>query len=302
MKKIITDTYEHYNNDAINQLADFAKQGRKFGLSVFSPPFSSLYSYSNSKQDMGNSKSNNLFYLHTRFFLAQLEKVIEDGRMVCVHLTNGTKTITSDGEQGLVNITGAYTALFEEFDFVWWSEININKSAAKAASKKPIPPLMFGTLQKDSTKCRQALTDKILIFKKRGDNKTPVTPVQNGDIDFDTWCKWADGVWMDIQETDVFRLNGVQAFRLAKDGKDERHLTPTQVEVYRRLIVMYSNPNEEVLDPFVGSGTAYHIGERLGRKVRGIELKESYSDLSERVAKVTKEEVEFLSRQPNLFA
>lgn len=299
IKEIIKPTYKLFKDDAIFRLNKLSEQGIKYHLVGFSPPFDSLFSYSDSKQDMGNSKSKELFYLHTRFFIAQLEKVVHDGRLVFVHIKNGSKTITSHGEQGLQDLCGAYRALMEERDFIWWDEITINKSAEKAVSRKPIPVMMHGTAIKDTLKTRHSIPDKILIFKKRGENKIPVPLKEN--VDFAGWCAFEDGVWMDIKETDVFRLDGKQAFRLAKDKKDERHLTPTQTEVYRRMMLMYMNYGESFLDPFVGSGTAFHIGLPMDIKVTGIELKDSYFDLSELVARKTAEQIDFLSRSPELF-
>lgn len=302
------NNYKIINGDCIPGMHKLASQGVKFDLSIFSPPFSSLYTYSESNADASNSKSLEEFWLWTRFFASSLEKVMKDGRMVCVHIQDSALTISQNGKQGIYDFSGDFIRLMQEFDFTYWCPITIYKNAAQVVSNSPsaVPPLQFGTLKRNSLKVRTALVDRILVFKKNGESEVPVRPVENGDMDFDTWCAWADGVWMDLKPTDITRTQSrsgskVRAYTLGKGEGDVKHMTPTQREVYRRCMLMWSNPNESIIDPFGGCGTCAEVGLKNKRNTTLCELKGSYADLSELVSSRTKSEINYLQRQPKLF-
>ena len=302
------DNFEQIQGDAIPIMHQMKEEGKKVDIAILSPPFASLYSYSADGQDMSNCKNIEDFFIHMRFFASAIKDVIKEGRMVCIHLMNGTKTKTHDGTQGLIDLCGATVRVFQEFGFHWHSDIVIKKSAMRAVENKPIPPLMFGTIKRNSLSCRMSISDRVLVFRNGdSDDCIPVKPVENEEIDFDTWCNWADGVWMDIDEKDVVKMkskrskNKVSAFRYAKGKGDEKHLTPTQREVYKRCLVLYSNPNETLLDPFSGSGTCFDVGLEMGRKVIGIDLKESYNELSTEVGRITVDKIEYFNNQSTLF-
>lgn len=305
---VIKAEYEHYFNDALEQFEIWRNEGRKFPLVAFSSPFPQLFAFSDDKADLGNTISNEDFYLNLRFFFSGLSHVVEDGRMVICHLMNGINTKGRDGEISLNDSRGDFIRIAKEFDFVHWGEVFIKKDPRIPAQRKKTQQLMFGTLKKNALKTRPALVDNIIILKKKGESDTIVNPVDRGDVTFDTWCEWASGVWDNVSEGDVLKTLSkdgkslINMHPFAKDNKDEKHITPTQLEFYRRCILMYSNPKEEVLDPFMGSGSAFKVALELNRKPVGIEVKESYFNLALKVAEKTVKEIAALKRQPTLFS
>jgi hypothetical protein len=295
-----------YKGDSIRIMEQMKLSGIKVDFSAFSPPFLSLYTYTNLSEDLGNVRSPNEFFMHLRFFTKALSHVIKEGRMTCIHLAQGVETKTSHGKIGLKDIRGAFIRIFEEYGFTYWGETVIDKDPQLVAIRNKTQQLMYGTLKKDALKCRPALTDVVLIFKQKGESEVPVKPVLNNEFDFKKWVETAHGVWYDITESDVLRLkdrNGKNkiAYKEGKDTNDEKHLTPTQIPFYERLIQLYSNPNEIVFDPFGGSGTAAYVSEKLGRNSIICELKETYQELNERAAKLGETERNYMMRTPTLF-
>ena len=135
---------------------------------------------------------------------------------------------------------------------------------------------MFATLRKDSSKSRPAILDRVLFFKKDGDSEVPVRPVDNGEMDNETWIDWAGGIWTGISESDTLQ------YTTAREADDEKHICPLQLGTIERCIKLYSNPGETVLTPFMGIGSEAYTALKFGRKAIGIELKESYFYLAVR--------------------
>jgi len=241
-------------------------------LSVFSPPFVSLYTYTPTERDMGNSKNEDEFFAQFRFIIDELLRATMPGRNCAVHVQQVAALKSTDGYIGLKDFRGDVIRAFIEAGWIFHGEITVDKNPQIQAIRTKAKGLLFVQKDKDSTASRPAMADYVLIFKKPGDNPIPVQP----DVTNEEWIQWAHPVWYDISETDV--LNVAQA----RDDRDERHICPLQLGLIARLIRLYSNPDEVVFDPFAGIGSTGYEAVRYGRKFIGIELKPEYFDVAVR--------------------
>ena len=235
-------------------------------LSVFSPPFASLYTYSPSERDLGNSSDRDEFFEHFGFITDHLLRVTKTGRLACVHVQQLTTRKATHGYNALTDFRGQVIAHFQEHG--WWlhGEVTIDKDPQAQAIRTKAHALMFKTLRRDSSMTRPALADYLLVFKKPGENDIPIV----GDVDNETWIDWARPIWVGIRETDT--LN----FAAARDERDERHICPLQLPLIERCVRLWSNQGETVLSPFAGIGSEGYMAVKLGREFVGCELKPSY--------------------------
>lgn len=268
-----TDIYEDYDatlmlGDSTERIAEIDNDS--IDLTVFSPPFLDLYTYTATERDLGNSLDKNQFFEHFKLIIQELLRVTKPGRNVCVHVQNVAAKKVVDGYIGMKDFRGDVIREFIDKGFIYHSEYTIDKNPQIAAIRSKAKGLLFATLKKDSTDLRAAFADYILIFKKPGENETPVLPMKNEEMTSDDWIQWAHPVWYDIRETDT--LNA----REAKDNEDEKHVVPLQLRLIERLIKLYSNPGELVLDPFMGIGSTGYEAIKYNRHFIGCELKESY--------------------------
>lgn len=252
--------------------------------SIFSPPFASLYTYSNSDRDMGNSKSRDEFDEHFRYLIRQLHRVLMPGRLVSAHCMNLPRSKSRDGVIGLWDFRGDLIRAFEAEGFVFHSEVCIWKDPVTAMQRTKALGLLHKQVVKDSAMSRQGVPDYLVTMRKRGDNSEAVAgklsdfkgengPRVTGDETRDSiniWQRYASPVWMDINPSDTLQ------FRNARDNDDERHICPLQLDVIRRGIQLWSNPGDVVLSPFMGIGSEGHVAIELGRCFVGFELKPSY--------------------------
>ena len=239
-------------------------------LSVYSPPFMDLFVYSNSNRDLGNCKNKEEFYRHYEFIVKEILRITKDGRLSCVHTSDIPAMANRDGYIGLKDFPGEVLRLHEKCGWKFIGRCFIQKNPQAQAIRVKSKSLLFVQLNKDSSHSRPALVDQILIFRKNGENKVPITPVKNGEMNNEIWIKWAHGIWTDINETNTLRYYQARA----KD--DEKHVCPLQLETIERCIKLYSNPNELILSPFMGIGSEIYTALKLKRRGYGIELKESY--------------------------
>lgn len=268
---IKTQEYEIFNEDCITAMHRLASEGRKFDLAVFSPPFASLFTYSDADADMGNSRdSDDEFLLHHEFFAEALFPVIADGRNVCVHIQNPTRTKNTHGYMGIWDLRGDIIRQFMRAGFVYYGEVTVDKCPQAQAIRTKAHALMFVNLAKDSNIVRPALADYVLVFKKPGKNERPTNPVQNGEMTNEDWIEWARPIWRGIKETNT--LNA----RLAREDADERHLCPLQLDLIERCVKLWSNPGDTVFTPFLGIGSELYVALTFGRKGVGTELKPAY--------------------------
>ena len=242
------------------------------GLSVFSPPFAELYTYSNHLEDMGNSKDYNEFLTQFSFLIKELYRVMMSGRNVAVHCMDLPVQKGKHGYIGLRDFSGLLLKAFEDAGFVYASRITIWKDPVIEMQRTKALGLLHKQVKKDSTMSRVGIPDYVMIFRKDGERNNPVT---NTDLSVDLWQKYASPVWMDIKYS-----NTLQGFRNGREENDEKHICPLQLDTIERLIHLYSNKGDTVLTPFMGIGSEVYQAVKMGRKGIGFELKESYFDLA----------------------
>lgn len=258
---------EHWRlmlGDSCERLAEIPDDS--VGLSVYSPPFASLFTYSPSERDLGNSASREEFIEHYGFIIREVLRVTMPGRVTCVHVQQLTTTKATHGYTGLTDFRGDVIRAYIDAGWHFHGEVTVNKDPQAQAIRTKAHALTFATKNRDSAGTRPALADYLLIFRKPGDNPVPI----KNDVTNDEWIEWAQPVWWDIKETNT--LNA----RVARESADERHICPLQLDFIERCIRLWSNPGETVLTPFAGIGSEVYMAVKLGRYGIGCELKESY--------------------------
>jgi len=274
MRIFETDRVKLVNADCV----DFSKtiESESIDLSVFSPPFSTLFTYSDNIHDMGNCESDDEFFAQNEYLLKELYRIMKNSRLVCIHSKDLARYKNSSGYTGLYDFTGLYHKAMESAGFKYHSKITIWTDPVLEMQRTKTQRLLYKQVTKDSTYSGVGLPEYVTIFRKwEGEESewNPVTNKNKSNFDLDTWQKWASPVWFDIKRTDV--LNNYKA---AKDPKDEKHIAPLQLEVIKRLVAMWSNPDELVYTPFAGIGSELFESLKLGRRAIGSELKPEYFD------------------------
>lgn len=303
----VTENYAIYNGDCMEVIPTLKNDS--VDLVIYSPPFANLYTYSSSERDMSNVSNIDEFLKHFEFLVKELSRVTKAGRINALHITdicevNGT----------LADFPSEIIKLYKKHGFEYKNRITVWKEPLKVRIRTMVQSLMHKYIMEDSTKCFTANPDYILIFKKKGENQVPVThpcginhyagevPIlpnmikawnnanesnlneaelwehlnninEYGKItklNHYIWQRYASSVWDDIREGNVL------PFKDSKEEDDEKHVTPTQLDVIDRLVELYSNPDEVVLTPFAGVGSEVYSPLSMGRKAIGIELKDSY--------------------------
>lgn len=241
----------------------------------FSPPFSDLYMYSSDPRDLSNNSSYSNFFKHFEFMIPELLRITKSGRLVSMHCTQLSKSKGRDGKLEIIDFRGDLIRAMQKYGFTFHAEVAIWKDPKIIAQRTKNMQLLHATTKKDSTVNRMGFPDYLLTFKKDGENLEPVNHDKNG-IDFGYWCKIAEPIWLEgeIEAGDVLSV------KEAKAQHDEKHMTPTQKEPIKRLLELYTNPNDLVFSPFNGIGTEGYVSLEQGRRYLGVELKESYFDLS----------------------
>jgi superfamily II DNA or RNA helicase len=265
--KNVTDNYALYMGDCVDVMKILPKDS--IGYSIFSPPFASLYTYSDSARDFGNCTSMDQFFKQMKFFSQELLRIMMPGRNLSLHCMNMSSTKTMHGVIGLIDFRGKIISMMVEAGFVYHSEVTIWKNPATEMQRTKALGLLHRQLKKDSAMSRNGVADYVVTFRKPGVNTLRIT---NTDTTFpvDKWREYASPVWMDINQSDTLQRTSVREF------KDERHICPLQLEVIRRCIRLWSLKNDTVLSPFMGIGSEGYIARLLKRKFVGIELKEAY--------------------------
>jgi|TARA_E500000318_G_C3567192_1_gene216202 DNA modification methylase len=263
----ITDDYAIYNGDCIEVLKGMPDNSLHYSIS--SPPFESLYTYSNSDRDMGNSASSDEFFDHFKFLLKELYRALMPGRMFSMHCMALPTSKARDGFIGLRDFPGEIIRAAQELGFIYHSEVVIWKDPVTAMQRTKAIGLLHKQLKKDSCISRNGIPDKIVTLRKPGDNPERVEHT-NESFPVHVWQQYASPVWMDIDPSDTLQ------FRAARESDDERHICPLQLEPVRRCIDLWSNPGDTVFTPFAGIGTEIFTAVQKGRKGVGAELKTSY--------------------------
>jgi DNA modification methylase len=257
-----------YNGDCIEVLA-----GLPEGLidcAIFSPPFSDLFTYSDSERDMGNCASHDEFMEHYRYFAQNLFRAMKPGRVVCVHCIDLPTRKWKDGYIGLHDFPGDLIKAHQEAGFVFHARGTIRKSPVVEMTRTKAHGLLYKTLLADSSRSRVGMPDYMLYFRKDGINPDPISHTPE-DLSLDLWQELAEPVWMTIDQGNV--LNG----QMARGEEDERHICPLQLDVIERCLRLYSRPGDLVLDPFNGIGSTGFQSLKMKRRYLGIELKPEYA-------------------------
>ena len=262
------DGWKLTNGDCIDGVS--ALPDNSVDLSVYSPPFISLYTYTASERDMGNCANAGEFFEHFGFLIRELMRVTKPGRHTCVHVAQVAAMLERDGYIGLKDFRGDTIRAFQQGGWIYHGEVCIDKCPQAQAIRTKAKGLLFVQMRKDSTWSRPAMADYILVFRKPGDNLVPVQP----ELTNDEWIQWARPIWYGISESDTLRVAE------ARDSEDERHICPLQLGTIERCIRLWSNAGETVLSPFAGIGSEGYEAIRLNRKFIGFELKPSYARLA----------------------
>lgn len=267
LDQVVKQKYAIYNGDSCEVIKGIPDNSIHY--TIFSPPFASLYTYSNSDRDMGNCKGDKEFAEHFRFLIDELYRVTMPGRLLSFHCMQLPLSKERDGVIGLKDFRGELIRMFQEAGFVYHSEVTIWKNPVTAMQRTKALGLLHKQLKKDSCMSRQGIADFLVTMRKPGDNPERVTHT-NESFPVYVWQHYASPVWMDIKESDTLQRKS------AREEKDERHICPLQLEVIRRGIELWTNPGDIVLDPFTGIGSTEYVALKSGRRAIGCELKPSY--------------------------
>ena len=321
--QVVTDDYSIYHADCVEGLRGIPDNS--IGLSVYSPPFASLYTYSNSDRDMGNSADDQEFAEHYKFLIAEQYRTMMPGRIIAVHCMNLPTSKQREGYIGIRDFRGEIIRAFSEAGFIYHSEVCIWKNPVTAMQRTKAVGLLHKTIEKDSAMSRMGLPDHLVMFqkpeasvaepvgpdtlvmfRKPGENPEPVAgyfvldeyageampdvaaDAYNGEID-----RWNSiNIWQRYASPVWFDINqsNTLQFRAARDSDDERHICPLQLDVIARCIQLWSNPGDTVLTPFMGIGSEVYTAVKMGRQAVGFELKDSYWEVAKKNAAIAVEE------------
>jgi DNA modification methylase len=262
----VKDRYAAYNGDCVEVMAGLPDHS--IGYSIFSPPFASLYTYSNSPRDMGHCRDHDDFFAHMSFMIAELMRVMKPGRDVSFHCMLLPTTKVRDGFIGLRDFRGDLIRAFQAHGFIFHSEVVIWKDPVTAMQRTKALGLLHKSVRENSAMCRQGIPDYLVTMRTPGESER-VTH-DRADYPVDLWQKIASPVWMDINPNDTLQRES------AREHDDERHICPLQLEVIRRGVTLWTNPGDVVLSPFMGIGSEGYVAIELDRRFVGIELKGSY--------------------------
>jgi hypothetical protein len=240
---------------------------RSVDLSVYSPPFASLYTYSASERDLGNSATDEDFFGHYGFITAELSRIVKPGRLLCVHCMDLPLTKATHGVIGLRDFSGALIAHHVQAGHIFHGRITIDRDPQGVACRNKTQTLMFATLHRDQAALAPVYPQYILLFRIPGEN---AVPIRDESVSNEDWIAWARTIWYDIRDTDTLNVAA------ARDDPDERHVCPLALPIIDRCVRLYSNKGEVVLSPFAGIGSELYGAILAGRRAMGVELKRSY--------------------------
>ena len=263
----IEEFYSLYHGDSCEVVKGIPDDSIHY--TIFSPPFSSLYTYSNSDRDMGNSRNDDEFYAHFTYLVRELYRITMPVRLLSFHCINIPLMKQRDGVIGLKDFRGELIKIFVQAGFIFHSEVCIWKNPVTEMQRTKALGLLHKQIKKDSSMSRQGIPDYVITMRKPGENPEPIEHT-NDTFPVNLWQKYASPVWMDIRQSDTLQKKSARA------EADERHICPLQLEVIKRCICLWTNPGDIVLDPFTGIGSSNYMALRLDRRTVGIELKDSY--------------------------
>jgi len=262
-----TPDYEIFHGDCVEYVKSLSSDSIHY--SIFSPPFASLYTYTNSPLDMGNCKDMEEFAQHFKFLTKELYRVMMPGRLLSFHCMNLPTSKQNHGYIGIQDFRGELIKTFQEEGFIYHSEVVIWKDPVIAMQRTKALGLLHKQIKKDSAMSRQGIPDYLVTMRKPGINPEPVEHT-NETFPVSLWQRYASPVWMDINPSDTLQ------YRSARTDEDERHICPLQLQVIERAMELWTNPGDTVLSPFTGIGSEGFVAVKNGRKFKGSELKQSY--------------------------
>lgn len=269
-----TDRYSIYNGDTTEIIK--AIPDDSIGLSVFSPPFSQLYTYSNSDRDLGNSRSDEEFFTHFQFIAKEIYRILMPGRIMAVHCMQIPAMKERDGYIGLKDFRGGLIRLFQDCGFIYHGEVTVWKDPVVEMQRTKALGLLHKQLKKDSSRTRMGLPDYIIFMRKDGDNPEPISHT-NETFPVDLWQDYASPVWKEYATPVWWDINQSNTLnKMFVDEESERHICPLQLDVIERCIKLYSNEGDTVFTPFMGIGSEVYEAVKMNRKGLGIELKKEY--------------------------
>ncbi len=264
------------NQDCIEAMAEHLPDD-SVDLSVYSPPFASLYCYTASERDMGNCATVEEFFQHYAFAVEQVFRVTKPGRLTCVHVAQVPAMLERDGYIGMKDFRGDVIRAYQRGGWIYHGEVCIDKDPQAQAIRTKSKGLLFVQMKKDSTWSRPAMADYILLFRKPGENAVAVThSAADAELSNDEWIQWARPIWYGIRESDTLQVAE------ARSDDDVKHICPLQLGTIERCVRLWSNPHELVLSPFAGIGSEGYEALRLNRRFWGAELKPEYYEVAVR--------------------
>jgi len=266
-KSIMGKNWEMKLGDCVEKIKEI--EDNSIHYSIFSPPFASLYTYSNSIRDMGNCKDVKQFQEHFKFIIPELYRVLKPGRLLSFHCANLQINKGKEGYIGLRDFRGILIQMFIKEGFIFHSEVCIWKDPVVAMQRTKSLTLLHKQIKKDSSRCAQGIPDYLITMRKPGDNTEPVKHT-NETFPVEVWQRYASPVWFDINQSYTLQ------FRSVREEKDEKHICPLQLQVIERALQLWTNPGETVLSPYAGIGSEGYVSLLQERKFIGIELKEVY--------------------------
>lgn len=264
------ERFSAFHTDCVEFTAGMPADSIDF--SVYSPPFSSLFIYSDSERDMGNVGSDAEFLEQYAYLTRELYRVTRPGRLTAVHCSDLPRQKGTHGYIGMYDFPADIRAAHEKAGWIYASRITVWKDPVVEMQRTKALGLLYKQIQKDSTRSRQGMPDYVLVFRKVPESEDQAIPVAQDAKIFpvDLWQRWASPVWMDIDQTDTLNV------RAARDTGDEKHVCPLQLDLIERAVRLWSNPGETVYSPFMGIGSEGYAALRAGRHFIGTELKPSY--------------------------
>lgn len=280
----VANRYALYHGDSVEITKEIPDNSIHY--TIFSPPFSQLYVYSNSDRDMGNCKGDEEFYNHFEYLAKELYRITMPGRLLSFHCMDLPLMKSRDGVIGLKDFPALMLKIFQDCGFIYHSKVTIWKNPVTEMQRTKALGLLHKQIKKDSSMSRQGLPDYVITVRKPGDNLERVEHT-NESFPVNVWQNYASPVWMDIRQSDTLQRKS------ARSEQDEKHICPLQLEVIQRCIELWTNPNDIVFDPFGGIGSTPYVALKLGRRGIASELKDSYFEqLKRNVESVAAEDPE----------
>lgn len=272
-KEVKTDQYRVINGDCITESKKI--EDNAADLIVFSPPFAELYVYSDKEEDMGNVTDYKQFEQHFKYLIPELKRILKPGRICAIHCMDLPIQKGKEGFVGLRDFSGMLIEWFTELGFIYHSRTTIWKNPVTEMQRTKALGLLHKTIKKDASMSRVGIPDYVLFFRNEGENEISVEhqdkdPLLPNYLPVDLWQKYASPVWYDVDYSRTLQ------YRSARDGNDEKHICPLQLDTIERIIHLYTNEKETVFSPFGGIGSEGFQALKMNRKSISIELKESY--------------------------